>query len=367
MIPFLSLKDINDSFEPFLSEAVQRTVKSGWYLRGEETAKFENEFSKYCGVSHCVGVANGLDALILILRAYIIIGILKEGDEVIVPANTYIASILAISANNLVPVLVEPKLDTYLIDEEKIEKAITLKTKAIIIVHLYGLLCNTDAINTIAKKHNLLVIEDSAQAHGAIRNGKRAGSFGNASGFSFYPTKNLGALGDAGAITTNDDQLAEIVKKLGNYGSEKKYINNFKGINSRLDEIQASVLLLKLVRLDSDNAKRHDIAKKYMECIHNGLIDLPHYTDLQSHVIHVFTIRTSHRENLIQYLDSCGIQTIIHYPIPPHKQLAYKEWNKLDYPITEKIHKEILSIPMSPTLTDDQIAYLIEKINEFSI
>lgn len=367
MIPFYSLKDVNASFEPELSNVVERVVHSGWYLLGEEVKKFESDFAKYCGVSHCIGVANGLDALTLILRAYKILGALKDGDEVIVPANTYIASILAISANNLVPILVEPKLTTYLIDEEKIEDAISSRTKAIMPVHLYGQLCNMGEINTIAKKYNLLVIEDSAQSHGAQFNGKRAGSFGDASGFSFYPSKNLGALGDAGAVTTNNEELASVVRQLANYGSEKKYVNNYKGVNSRLDEIQAAVLSLKLKRLDLDNQKRRNIAIKYKNGIKNNLITLPYGIESESHVIHVFVVMCRYRERLIQYLAENGIQTLIHYPIPPHKQLAYREWNNLSYPITERIHNEILSIPMSPVLSDNEVEYIINSVNSFSI
>lgn len=366
MIPFLSLKDINASFEPELSSTVQRVVRSGWFLLGEEVGNFESEFAKYCGVSHCIGVANGLDALTLILRAYKILGMLKDCDEVIVPANTYIASILAVNANNLVPVPVEPKLKTYLIDEDRIEEAITSKTRAIMPVHLYGQLCNMDAINTIAKKYNLLVIEDSAQSHGAKSGGKKAGSFGDAAGFSFYPSKNLGALGDAGAVTTNDDQLAGIIRKLANYGSEKKYVNSYKGVNSRLDEIQAAVLSLKLKRLDSDNAKRRNIAVRYTTTIKNTLIVMPCGVEFDSHVIHVFVVRCQLRDKLVQYLQKKGIQTLIHYPIPPHKQLAYQEWNQRSYPITEKIHNEILSIPMSPTLADKEVDAVISSLNTFS-
>jgi len=367
MIPFLSLKDVNASFEPELSNVVQRVVNSGWFLQGVEVKNFESEFAKYCGVSHCIGVANGLDALTLILRAYKILGLLKDDDEVIVPANTYIASILAVSANNLVPVLVEPKITTYLIDEEKIEAAITSKTRAIMPVHLYGQLCNMNAINAIAQKYNLLVIEDSAQSHGANIEGKRAGSFGNASGFSFYPSKNLGALGDAGAVTTNDDLLAGVIRQLANYGSEKKYVNNYKGVNSRLDEIQAAVLSLKLKRLDLDNLKRRSIAVKYKTEIKNSIVMLPYGVESESHVIHVFVVRCQYRDRLIQHLTQMGIQTLIHYPIPPHKQLAYHEWNHLSYPITEKIHNEILSIPMSPTLTEDEVNVVISGLNAFHV
>ena len=269
MVPFLSLKDVSESFEPELSQTIERVVRSGWYLLGDEVKKFETEFAHYCGVKHCVGVANGLDALTLIMRAYKEMGLLHEGDEVIVPANTYIASILAASANNLVPVPVEPSLETYLIDPAKIEAAITDRTKAIMPVHLYGQLCDMEAIRKIADRYNLLIIEDSAQSHGAQRNGIKAGAWGNASGFSFYPGKNLGALGDAGAVTTNDDALAEVVRQLANYGSEKKYVNKYKGVNSRLDEIQAAVLSLKLKRLDEDNEKRRAVAARYWQAIKN--------------------------------------------------------------------------------------------------
>lgn len=367
MIPFLSLKDINGSFEPDLSNAIQRVLNSGSYILGEEVKKFELEFAKYCGTSYCIGVANGLDALSLIIKAYMILGQLNEGDEIIVPANTYIATILAISANNLIPILVEPKLQTYLIDEDKIEEAVTSKTRAIMPVHLYGQVCNMIKINNIAKKYNLLIIEDSAQAHGAKYDEKRTGALGNASGFSFYPTKNLGAIGDGGAVTTDDYQLAEIIRQLANYGSSKKYINNYKGINSRLDELQAAVLSIKLKRLDKDNAQRRNIAINYVNNVNNDLIELPCNVDLQSHVNHVFAIRTAYRDKLIQYLENKGIKTLIHYPIPPHKQLAYKEWNDRVFPITEKIHKEILSLPMSPTLESDQIDYVIDALNQFKV
>lgn len=367
MIPFLSLKDVNESFEPELSSVVQRVVASGLFLQGEEVKNFESQFAEYCGVSHCIGVANGLDALTLILRAYKILGMLKDGDEVIVPANTYIASILAVNANNLIPVPVEPKLKTYLIDEDRIEEAITSKTRAIMPVHLYGQLCNMDAINTIAKRHNLLVIEDSAQSHGAKSGGKRAGSFGDASGFSFYPSKNLGSLGDAGAVTTNDDELAEVIRQLGNYGSKKKYVNNYKGVNSRLDEIQAAVLSLKLKRLDLDNSKRRNIAIRYKTEIRNDIVTLPYGVESESHVIHVFVVRCQYRQKLIEHLTQMGIQTLIHYPIPPHKQLAYHEWNSRSYPITEKIHYEILSIPISPTLTENEVDDVITGLNTFRV
>ena len=367
MVPFLSLKDVSESFEPELSQTIERVVRSGWYLLGDEVKKFETEFAHYCGVKHCIGVANGLDALTLIMRAYKEMGLLHEGDEVIVPANTYIASILAVSANNLVPVPVEPSLETYLIDPAKIEAAITDRTKAIMPVHLYGQLCDMEAIRKIADRYNLLIIEDSAQSHGAQRNGIKAGAWGNASGFSFYPGKNLGALGDAGAVTTNDDALAEVVRQLANYGSEKKYVNKYKGVNSRLDEMQAAVLSLKLKRLDEDNEKRRAVAARYCQGIKNPDIVLPQGTQSPAHVVHIFAIRSANRNALIDHLERHGIQTVIHYPIPPHKQRAYREWNARSYPITEKIHNEELSMPMSPTMSASDVEEVIAAVNSFCV
>lgn len=365
MIPFLSLQDVSKSFEPEISATVNNVINSGWYILGNEVKQFENDFANFCGTKHCIGLANGLDALILIIRAYKELGLLRDGDEVIVPANTYIASILSISACNLVPVLVEPRLETYLIDTDLIERFITKKTRAIMPVHLYGQLCDMETINSIANKYNLLVIEDSAQAHGANRNGKRAGNFGNASGFSFYPGKNLGALGDAGAVTTNDDDLAQVIRQIANYGSEKKYVNKYKGTNSRLDEIQASVLSLKLKRLDADNKKRQIVARKYCENMKNPHLVLPQNIDNSAHVVHVFVVRSVFRDALGKYLEQNGIQTLIHYPIPPHRQMAFKEWNHKSYPITEKIHHEVLSLPMSPTLRDEDVEEVIYRINLF--
>ena len=365
MVPFNSLEDVTESFEPDLTDAILRVVKSGWYLLGNEVKAFETAFAEYCGVKHCIGVANGLDALILIMRAYKELGFLHDGDEVIVPANTYIASILAVSANNLVPVPVEPRLDTYLIDPDLIEKVITQKTKAIMPVHLYGQLCDMDRIQAIAEKYNLLVIEDSAQSHGAMRNGKRAGALGNASGFSFYPGKNLGALGDAGAVTTNDDQLAEAVRQLANYGSEKKYVFKYKGVNSRLDELQAAVLSVKLKRLDADNQRRREIAQRYCNGIKNPFVELPEGISDSSHIVHLFVIRSPYRDELAQHLERNGVQTLIHYPIAPHKQAAYKEWNDRSYPITEKIHREVLSLPMYSVLNDEQVEQVIRAVNAF--
>lgn len=347
MIPFLDLKKLNAQYRDELIEACIRVIDSGWYILGKEVEEFEKEFANYCGTKYAIGVGNGLDALTLILRAYKELGILSDGDEVIVPANTYIATILAITNNNLTPVLVEPDIDTYLIDPDSIEENITSKTKAIMVVHLYGQTCEMDKINDIAKKYNLKVIEDSAQSHGAYYKDKRSGNLADASGFSFYPGKNLGALGDAGAITTNDDHLAEVLKALRNYGSHKKYENIYKGVNSRLDEIQAAILRVKLKYLDDEIERRRKIARFYLENIKNYNIILPKVREDSNHVWHLFVIRTEKRDKLQKYLLDKGIHTLIHYPIPPHKQIAYKEWNDRSYPITEKISKEVLSLPIS--------------------
>ena len=364
MIKFLDLYKVNDLHRAEIDEAIKRVLDSGWYLLGKEVESFEKEFADYCGTKFCIGVANGLDALTLIFRAYKELGKLKDGDEVIVPANTYIASILSVTANNLKPVLVEPDLKTYLIDPKEIEKAITAKTKAILPVHLYGRLCDMEAINSIAKKHNLIVVEDSAQAHGAIRNGIKAGAFGNASGFSFYPGKNLGCLGDGGCVTTSDEELANAIKALHNYGSHKKYHNIYKGVNSRLDEIQATVLRVKLKYLDKENQKRREIAKYFCENIKNPLITLPLLGD-KDEIWHVFPVRVKNRDTFQKYLTDNDIQTIIHYPIPPHKQQAYKEWNNLSFPITEQIHNEIISLPISQVMTDEEAKQLVSVVNKY--
>lgn len=364
-VPFLSLQDVTNKYSKEIHEAVNRVIDSGWYLQGSENEKFENDYSSYIGVKHTIGVANGLDALVWIFRAYVELGIMKPGDEVIVPANTYIASILAITDNGLTPVLVEPSIDTYQIDDSLIEEKITSKTKAILIVHLYGQCAYTNKIGELCKKHNLKLIEDNAQAHGCMFNGKKTGSIGDAAGHSFYPGKNLGALGDAGAVTTNDDELAKAIRSLANYGSQKKYVFQYKGRNSRLDEIQAAVLDTKLKYLDNDIQIRKNIAKKYIANIKNPLITLPIIKDWNSHVFHIFTIRCEKRDELQNYLTQNDIGTNIHYPIPPHKQECYKEWNNLSFPITEKIHKEELSLPMSPCLTDEQVNFVIEKINSW--
>ncbi len=374
MIPFLDLKAINAQYRDELIEACTRVIDSGWYIAGNELAQFEQAFASYCGTKHAIGVANGLDALILTLRAWKELGKLKDGDEVIVPSNTYIASILAISANDLVPVLVEPDLVTYNLCPKQTEAAITAKTRAILPVHLYGQLADMPAIMAIAQRHNLLVLEDSAQAHGAELNGKKAGNWGDASGFSFYPGKNLGALGDAGAVTTNDDQLAETLRALRNYGSHEKYKNLFQGTNSRLDEIQAAMLSVKLKHLDAETQRRREIAVAYCAGIKNSKIILPkiqyqavNVEQSYSHVWHLFVIRTQHREALQKYLNEQGVQTLIHYPIPPHQQQAYKEWNSQRYPLTDAMHKQVLSIPISPIITDSEVQNIIVIINNFKI
>lgn len=365
MIPFLDLKGINAQYREELIEACTKVIDSGWYIQGNECKEFDKEFAEYCGAKHAIGVANGLDALILILRAYKELGVMQDGDEVIVPSNTYIASILAISQNNLVPVLVEPEINTYLIDPSKIEEKITSKTKAILPVHLYGQTCQMDEINKIANKYNLKVIEDSAQSHGACFEDKRCGNLGDASGFSFYPGKNLGALGDGGAVTTNDDELAQTIRALGNYGSNKKYENLYKGTNSRLDEIQAAMLRVKLRYLDNEIEKRREIANYYLENIKNENIILPTIRNKDNHVWHLFVIRTNKREELQKYLFDNYIQTLIHYPLAPHKQEAYSEWKDKSYPVSEQIHDEVLSLPIGSHLELDEIRYITKIINEF--
>ncbi len=350
----------------------KNVIDSGWFILGKEVNNFEKEFANFCGVKHCIGVANGLDALILILEGYKQLGFMKDGDEVIVPSNTYIASILAVSKTGLIPVLVEPNIDTYLIDENLIEEKITAKTKAILPVHLYGRLCNMRAINTIAQKHNLKAIEDCAQSHGATSDGIKCGNLGDAAGFSFYPGKNLGALGDGGAVTTNDDELAEVIRAYRNYGSHKKYENLYKGTNSRLDEIQAAFLSVKLKRLNKDNQERRKIAQHYLKNINNDLIILPfsketNITDLESHVWHVFPVRVQNRRKFQKYLSDNGIQTVIHYPVPPHKQPAYAEWNNESYPISEKIHLEIISLPISPVMKPEEVEFVCKVVNSYTL
>ncbi len=369
MIPFLDLKTINQQYRAELIEACTRVLDSGWYIGGQELEKFEQHFAQYCGAEFAIGVANGLDALILTLRAWKELGKLQDGDEVIVPANTYIASILAITANNLTPVLVEPDEQSLNISPAAIQAAITAKTKVILPVHLYGQLADMPSILQIAQQYNLLVLEDSAQAHGAQIDGKKAGNWGDASGFSFYPGKNLGALGDAGAITTNDAELAQTLKALRNYGSHEKYKNLFSGVNSRLDEIQAAILDIKLKYLDQEMEKRRQIASLYLNQIQNPYIGLPLIqvdasANLQ-HVWHLFVIQSEYREELQNFLKDNGVQTLIHYPIPPHKQQAYQAWNDLSFPITERIHAQVLSLPMGPTQTEEETLKVIELCNAF--
>lgn len=366
MIKFLDLQKINLQYQNEIEAKLLEVFRSGWYLMGNQLSNFEKNLSDYIGAKHSIGVANGLDALRLILRGYIELGIMNPGDEIIVPSNTYIASILAISDNGLVPVLVEPEIETYNIDISKIEEKITSKTKGILIVHLQGRVVFSDQLKEIAEKYQLKIIEDNAQAIGAEWNGKKTGNLGDASGFSFYPGKNLGALGDAGAVTTNDDELAKTIRALANYGSNQKYVNIYKGLNSRLDEIQAAVLDVKLKYIDQENKIRREIAKRFINEINNPTIVLPEYpSDENEHVWHVFVIRSEKRDELQAYLTENGIQTLIHYPIPPHQQQAYKEWNELSFPISEKIHDEVLSFPISPVMSEDEIKQIIEVVNKF--
>jgi dTDP-4-amino-4,6-dideoxygalactose transaminase len=365
MIKFLDLQAINHQYKAELEEACARVINSGWYISGTEVSAFEQKFSTYCGVNHCVGVANGLDALILILRAYKELGKLKDGDEVLVPANTYIASILAISANNLVPVLIEPNEHSYNLDAGLLEQHLNPKTKAILVVHLYGQLADMPGILTFAEKHHLLVVEDAAQAHGASIGGKKAGNWGHAAGFSFYPGKNLGALGDAGAVTTNDAALATMVRSLGNYGSEVKYHNAYKGINSRLDELQAALLSVKLRHLDVEIVRRRAIANAFLNGIKNPKVKLPIIKYQEQHVWHLFVVQVEDRANFHSYLTEQGIQTVIHYPIAPHKQRAYAELNHVSFPLTEKIHEQVISLPISPILIDAEVQKIINIVNGF--
>lgn len=409
MIPFLDLKAVNFSFEPELSDAIKRVLSSGWYLLGKENSSFEEEYASFVGTEHCIGVANGLDALRLIFRAYMELGIMADGDEVIVPANTFIASILAITDNRLKPVLVEPDINTYNLDISLLEQHITARTKAIMVVHLYGRACWSGELEELARKHDLKIIEDNAQAAGAIveqGRGQRAeseghreqgeeqraqgtgqgvqsklrrtGSLGHAAGHSFYPGKNLGALGDGGAVTTNDDELAAVVRSLANYGSTRKYIFDYQGLNSRLDEIQAAVLRVKLPRLDADNQKRRKIAQFYIDNITNPYIILPgirhpdhspHSSPLSPHIVshvwHLFVIRHPDRSRLIQYLAEKDIQTLVHYPVPPHKQQAYSEYSNLNLRLTEIIHAEVLSLPISQVISVEEAESVVKAINDF--
>jgi dTDP-4-amino-4,6-dideoxygalactose transaminase len=403
MIKFLDLHKINQPYEALFQEKLKLVLDKGWYILGNEVADFEKNFATYCGTKFCVGVGNGLDALILIFKAYIELGILQKGDEIIVPANTYVASVLAILQADLVPILVEPDEQTFNLNANLITEKISTKTKAILVVHLYGQLVNMDAINAIAKNYNLLVIEDAAQAHGArkqlgVESGQfsisveqsqlakdnlhvpsselplfggvggeiKSGNLGNAAAFSFYPSKNLGAIGDGGAITTNDAALAKIIFSLRNYGSEVKYHNDFVGINSRLDELQAAFLNVKLSNLDKENQHRIMIARRYLAEIKNDKISLPFYDNSDNHVFHLFIIRTKNRVELQNYLAENGIQTQIHYPIPPHKQKAMSQFNDLSFPISERIHNEVLSLPISPVMNDEEVDFVVKTVNQWT-
>ncbi len=366
MIKFLDLKKINLKHQTEIESSLLKTFQSGWYLLGNNVLEFENSLSNYIGTKNAIGVANGLDALRLIIKAYIELGFFNKFDEIIVPSNTYIASVLAITDNNLKPIFVEPNLDNFNIDISKIEAAITPKTRAIMIVHLYGQAVFSEELVSLAKKYNLKIIEDNAQAIGASHINLKTGNLGDAAGFSFYPTKNLGALGDAGAVTTNDDLLAKTIRTLANYGSNKKYNNVLQGLNSRLDEIQAGVLNSKLKYLDSENIRRRKIAKMYCLGIKNSKIILPIYPENESeHVWHLYVIRTQNRQELYDYLTRNNIQTLIHYPIPPHKQDCYQEFNHLSFPISEQIHNEVLSLPISQVLTDVEVNQVIKILNKY--
>ncbi len=366
MIKFLDLQKINLAHQEEIENRLLQTFRSGWYLLGNEVKNFESKLSKYTGSPQAIGVANGLDALRLIFKAWIELGQLKVGEEVIVPANTYIASVLAITDNRLKPVFAEPDPETFNLDLAKIEALITPKTKAIMVVHLYGRVCWSEELEALAKKYNLKIIEDNAQAIGAEWNGIKTGNLGDAAGFSFYPGKNLGALGDGGAVTCKDALLAKTIRALANYGSQEKYVNQYQGLNSRLDEIQAAVLDVKLKYIDAENARRREIAERYIAEINNDKITLPSLPeDPNEHVWHLFVIRTEKRAELQKHLEENGVQTLIHYPIPPHKQKAYKFWNHLSFPLTEQIHQEVLSLPISPVMTNEDVNQVIEKVNNF--
>ncbi|MCL9808508.1 DegT/DnrJ/EryC1/StrS family aminotransferase [Flavobacterium luminosum] len=359
MISFLDLQKINQRYENAFQEKLKSVLEKGWYVLGDEVRKFEEDFAHYSGSKYAVGIGNGLDAITLTFLGYIEIGVLRKGDEILVPANTYIASILGIIHAGLIPILVEPKIETYTIDPDLIESKITFKTKGILVVHLYGQLAAMKRINEIAKLHNLIVVEDAAQGHGLPFEGDHTRTF------SFYPGKNLGALGDGGAVVSNDSQLVEVISKLRNYGSEKKYFNETIGFNSRLDELQAAFLNCKLPDLDQDNDKRRKIAARYIREIINDKIILPQWDFSTSHVFHLFVIRTQNRDQLQKYLSENGIQTLIHYPIAPHQQKALQEWNHLRFPITEQIHNEVLSLPMSPVLNNDEVTHIIKVLNHY--
>ena len=366
MISFLDLKKINKTYSIEIEDAVKRVLNSGWYINGQEKERFEKNYAKFIGSAYSIGVANGLDALRIIIRAYIELGIFKKGDEILVPANTFIASIMAITDNGLTPVLIEADKDSLQIDENEIEKSINIKTKAIMLVHLYGQSSFTKKIIKLSKKYNLKIIEDNAQAHGCKFEGKITGSIGDAAAHSFYPGKNLGALGDAGAITTSDSELAIIMRTLSNYGSRIKYVSEYIGFNSRLDEIQAAILDVKLKYLNIEIDKRKKIAKQYLNNITNSLVKLPIVNDMDSHVFHLFPILTEKRDELQNFLKENGIQTLIHYPIPPHKQKCYKKFNHLSFPITEEIHNRELSLPIGPEISSEKALYISQIINNWN-
>lgn len=366
MIPFLDLKKINAPYENAFQEKLKAVLENGWYILGAEVEAFENNFASYCGSKYCIGIGNGFDALVLIFKGYIQIGKLQKGDEVIVPANTYIASILAILEADLIPILIEPRISTFNINPDLIEEKITSKTKAILVVHLYGQLAEMEAVNAIAFANDFLVIEDAAQSHGAISNQQSIIENQKSSvAYSFYPGKNLGALGDGGAVVTNDSELNKVIRSLRNYGSETKYYNDYTGVNSRLDELQAAFLNVKLPQLDSENEKRRIIARRYLAEIKNEKILLPEWDFSNNHVFHLFVIRTKNRAELQEYLYQNGIQTVIHYPVPPHKQKALSDFNKLYFPITEKIHDTVLSLPISPVLNADEVTFIIAILNKY--
>lgn len=366
-IPFLDLKKINQQYRDEIVDAITRVVDSGWYIRGKEVDKFEKSFAEFCGTKFCIGVANGLDALSLIIDGWKRLGLLKDGDDIIVPANTFIASIMAIKNNNLNPILVDPDPLTFNISAKGIIKAITAKTKCIMVVHLYGKICDMVEIRKIADEKNLLLLEDAAQAHGATINGKKAGSWGDAAGFSFYPGKNLGALGDAGAITTNDEVLANLIRELANYGSCQKYLHTSMGVNSRLDEIQAAILSVKLSYLPKEIEKRQNLAKLYISNITNDLVSLPIIgDDINNNVWHLFVIKSLKRDSLQKFLHSRGIETMVHYPIPPHKQNALIEFSSLELPVTQQLHDVVLSLPLNTDLSEDEVLQISNRLNQFS-
>jgi len=365
MIKFLDFKDLNILHKEELISSISSVIDSGRYILGPKVEAFEAAFSKYCGVREAIGVGNGLDALILIMRAYKELGFFSDGDEILVPANTYIASILSIVENNLKPVLIEPDMDTYNMDVNLLEKSITKKTRAILTVHLYGRVSYSEKMRSIARKHGLKIIEDCAQAHGAAWKGKKVGSLGDAAGFSFYPSKPLGSLGDAGAVTTNDVKLAKAIRALRNYGSHEKYHNIYRGINSRLDELQAAILLVKLKHLEGDNDRRRSVALAYLRGIVNDKLIMPQIEDDKSHVWHLFTVRTKNRNKFQRYMLDNGVETVIHYPIPPHRQPAFIEWNKRNYPITEEIHNTIVSLPLHSAITNKEVGQIIKICNAY--